>query len=115
MSSARGYLLIASSIFALAGCQGVELPDVKALNPLQALEAKAGERDAPGAPEQAGALPSLVDMIGTAGAKVNVDAGFKAALGAAVKNDPRVIAAASELEARRASARLTAVGEGFQL
>ena len=113
MSSARGYLLIASSIFALAGCQGVELPDMKVLNPLQALEAKAGEEGAPSTPEQAGALPSLANMIGTAGAKVNVDAGFKAALGAAVKNDPRVIAAASELEARRASARLTASGKEF--
>ena len=113
MSSARGYLLIASSIFALAGCQGVELPDIKALSPLKALEAKAGEQGAPSAPEEASALPSLVDMIGTAGAKVNVDAGFKAALGAAVKNDPRVIAAASELEARRASARLTASGKEF--
>jgi adhesin transport system outer membrane protein len=113
MSSARGYLLIASSIFALAGCQGVELPDVKALNPLQALEAKAGEVDTSSAPAEAATLPSLVDMIGTAGAKVNVDAGFKAALSAAVKNDPRVIAAASELEARRASARLTASGKEF--
>jgi len=113
MSSARGYLLIVSSIFALAGCQGVELPDMKALNPLQALEAKAGEEDTPSAPEEAAMLPSLVDMIGTAGARVNVDAGFKAALGAAVKNDPRVIAAASELEARRASARLTASGKEF--
>jgi len=113
MSSARGYLLIASSIFALAGCQGVELPDMKALNPLQALEAKAGEDVTPSSAGQAAAVPSLVDVIGTAGARVNVDAGFKSALGAAVKNDPRVVAAASELEARRASARLTASGRDF--
>ena len=113
MSSARGYLLIASSIVALAGCQGVELPDVKALNPLQALEAKAGDDVTPSSAGQAAAVPSLVDVIGTAGARVNVDAGFKSALGAAVKNDPRVVAAASELEARRASARLTASGRDF--
>ena len=113
MSSARGYLLIASSIFALAGCQGVELQDVKTLNPLQALEAKAGEDVTPSSAGQAAAAPSLADVIGTAGAKVNVDAGFKVALGAAVKNDPRVVAAASELEARRASARLTASGRDF--
>ena len=111
MTSARGYLLIASSIFALAGCQSVELPDMNALNPLQALATRASEDGTPSKLEQAAALPSLVDMIGTAGAKVNVDAGFKAALGAAVKNDPRVVAAASELEARRASARLTASGK----
>ena len=113
MLAARGYLLIASSIFALVGCQGVELPDMKAINPLKALEVKAGVDEAPSVPEQASALPSLVDMIGTAGAKVNVDAGFKAALGAAVKNDPRVIVAKSELEARRASARLSASGKDF--
>ena len=63
MVSARGFLLIASSIFALAGCQGVELPDMKVLNPLQALEAKAGEEGAPSAPEQAGALPSLAARL----------------------------------------------------
>ena len=113
MLSARGYLLIASSIFALAGCQSVELPDMNALNPLQALATRASEDGTPSELEQAAALPSLVDMIGTAGAKVNVEAGFKAALSAAVKNDPSVIAAVSELEARRASARLTASGKDF--
>ena len=113
MSSARGYLLIASSIFALAGCQGVDLPDMNALNPLPALATKAGEDGAPNSAGQAAVAPSLADVIGSAGAKVNVDAGFKAALVAAVKNDPRVIAAASELEARRASARLTASGKDF--
>ena len=66
----------------------MELPDMKALNPLQALEAKAGEDVTPSSAGQAAAVPSLADVIGTAGAKVNVDAGFKAALGAAVKNDP---------------------------
>ena len=113
MLSARGYLLIASSIFALTGCQSVELPDINAFNPLQAITTKAGEDGTQGELEQAAALPSLVEMIGTAGAKVNVDAGFKAALGAAVKTDPSVIAAISELEARRASARLTASGKDF--
>ena len=113
MLSARGYLLIASSIFGLAGCQSVELPDMNALNPLQALATRASEDGTPSELEQAAALPSLVDMIGTAGAKVNVEAGFKAALSAAVKNDPSVIAAVSELEARRASTRLTASGKDF--
>ena len=91
----------------------MELPDMKALNPLQALEAKAGEDVTPSSAGQAAAATSLVDMIGTAGAKVNVDAGFTAAIRAAVNNDPRVIAAANELEARRASARLTASGKDF--
>lgn len=111
MVSARGLLLIASSIFALAGCQGVELPDMKVLNPLQSVATKASEGGAPNSPEQASALPSLVDIIGTAGARVNVDAGFKAALSAAVKNDPRVISARNELAVRKAGARLTATGK----
>lgn len=112
MSSARGYLLIASSIFALAGCQAVELPDIKSINPLSALTAKI-DGEASGETPVAVELPSLVDMIGTAGAKVNVDAGFTAAIRAAVNNDPQVIAAANELEARKASARLTASGKDF--
>ena len=112
MTSARGYLLIASSIFALTGCQALELPDIKAINPLQALTIKA-DSEATGNAPAAVELPSLVDMIGTAGAKVNVDAGFTAAIRAAVNNDPQVIAAANELEARKASARLTESGKDF--
>ena len=112
MASARGYLLIASSIFALAGCQGVQLPDMKTINPLQSLTTKAGDEATGNAPATT-ALPSLADMIGTAGAKVNVDVGFKAATSVAINNDPQVIAAANELEARRASVRLAASGKDF--
>lgn len=112
MSSARGYLLIVSSIFALAGCQALELPDLNIINPLQAITAQV-DGEATGMATAAAELPSLVDMVGTSGAKVNVDAGFKAAISAAVKNDPRVIAAANELEGRKASARLTASGKDF--
>ena len=96
MASARGYLLIASSIFALAGCQGVQLPDMKTINPLQSLTTKAGDEATGNAPATT-ELPSLADMIGTAGAKVNVDVGFKAATSVAINNDPQVIAAANEL------------------
>ena len=114
MLSARGYLLIVSSIFALVGCQAVELPDVKALNPLQALTKKA-DVEAKGAAAQTAALPSLTGMIGTAGAKVNVDAGFKIALSTAIKNDPTVIAASHELSARQAAMRATASSKEFNL
>lgn len=111
MATTRGFLLIASSIVALTGCQAVELSDFKALNPLKTLASEAQELGASNDATQTEALPTLLDMIGTAGAKVNVDAGFAKALGAAVKNDPRVISAQSELAARKAGARLTATGK----
>jgi len=111
MATTRGFLLIASSIVALTGCQAVELSDFKALNPLKTLASEAQELGASNDATQTEALPTLLDMIGTAGAKVNVDAGFAKALGAAVKSDPRVISAQSELAARKAGARLTATGK----
>lgn len=113
MASARGCLLIASSIFALVGCQSLELPDIQNLNPLQAVSKGSDEASAVSDANQSEDLPSIVDLIGEAGAKVNVDAGFAEALGAAVRNDPRVIAAQNELAARKAAARLTVTGKDF--
>jgi len=111
MATARGCLLIASSLLALGGCQAVELSDIEGLNPLRTLATGVQEETAASDALEAEAMPTLLNMIGTAGAKVNVDAGFAEALGAAVKNDPRVVSAQSELAARKAGLRLTTTGK----
>lgn len=113
MASARGYLLIATSMLALAGCQAMNFADVKEFNPLKASAGKQTDLNiSENAPAPA-SLPSVSDLIGTASANVNPDAGFITALRTAIKNDPSVIAASHELSARRAAVRSTASGKDF--
>ena len=57
MVTARGRLLIASSIAALTGCQAIEVSDFKALNPLKPLATEAEELGASNDATQTDALP----------------------------------------------------------
>ena len=59
MATARGFLLIASSLVALTGCQAVELSDFKALNPLKTLTSETQELGASNDTTQTDALPTL--------------------------------------------------------
>ena len=107
-------MLVTTSAFALSACGGGEKIKLSDYNPFKAVEkgetAEATADDANGLTET---IPTLSDMIGAASVKVDVDAGFVAAMRQALATDPFVVQAKNEAAARSANARITASGKDF--
>ena len=82
-------MLVTTSAFALSACGGGEKIKLSDYNPFKAVEkgetAEATADDANGLTET---IPTLGAMIGSASAKVDVDAGFTAAMRQALASDP---------------------------
>ena len=109
-------LIATTSILALSGCQIGKLPDLKAYNPFSkgvsesAQEVKASDAEVS---ETTSAVPTLADMIGSAGSTVNVDAGFADAMREAISRDPYVLAAKSDALSLQARTRSTKSQKDF--
>ena len=110
MNRSLVFMLATVSAVALSGCKAGGNLKLEDYNPFKAKNVE-GEASAAGQPEDT--IPTLAEMIGGSSAKVNVDAGFAAAMREGLAADPFVVAAKNEAAARKASARITASSKDF--
>ena len=108
------YVLATTSLISLAGCSTdkAKLIDYTPLGGVRSEGVSdAAKADVSGLSDVA--IPSLAAMIGTASAKVDVDAGFEKAMRNALISDPYVIQARNEVLAQKANLRMTTSGKDF--
>ena len=94
----KNYLNFIFLVFLLAGCKWSSVDDILS-NPRSMLQADDAARD-PSKPSADSLEFSLDEVIDTASVDLNINDGFKAVVKASVENDPEVVRAKQEYQAK---------------